>query len=215
MIELHALNRAEAVRYLGDASVEMNASMEALLDECEKEVLANAEPKYLTRVIDLPCPQLEEGNDIREHLKGCDKALLMCCTLGNGVDRMLRRAQVTDMAKAVVLDVLASVAVEQACNQVDHIVQELYPERYFTFRFSPGYGDFPLELQNWFLTELNAPKLIGLTTSASLLLTPTKSGTAVAGMSREPIAKKHRGCETCNAREHCPFRKVGTHCGGS
>lgn len=214
-MKLDSLNRAEAVRYLGDARVQMNDSMQHLLDECETEVLQNADPKYLTKVIDLPCEPLMQGHDIQDHLAGCDKAVLICCTLGAGIDRMLRTEQVKDMSKAVVLDVLASVAIEQVGTKVDRMLKKRYPDKYFTFRFSPGYGDLPITLQKWFLNELNAPKRIGLMTNDQYILTPTKSITAVAGMSDHPIERKHRGCESCNAREHCQFRKIGAHCDGS
>lgn len=127
---------------------------------------------------------------------------------------MLRKAQVTDMSKAVVLDVLSSVAVEQVGVKVDNIVKERYPDQYFTFRFSPGYGDLPISLQKWFLNELDAPKRIGLMTNDQYLLTPTKSITAVSGMSDKPIERKRRGCVVCNLRGTCRFRKVGAHCGG-
>lgn len=213
-MKLDSLNRAEAIRYLGDAKVEMNDSMQHLLDECEAEVLQNADPKYLTKVIDLPCEPLMQGHDIQGHLAGCGRAVLMCCTLGGGIDRMLRKAQVTDMSKAVVLDVLSSVAVEQVGVKVDNIVKERYPDQYFTFRFSPGYGDLPISLQKWFLNELDAPKRIGLMTNDQYLLTPTKSITAVSGMSDKPIERKRRGCVVCNLRGTCRFRKVGAHCGG-
>lgn len=213
-MKLDSLNRKEAIRYLGDARVEMNDSMQHLLDICEKEVLENADPKYLTKIIDLPCEPLMQGKDIQGHLAGCDKAVLMCCTLGAGIDRMLRRAQVTDMSRAVVLDVLSSVAVEQVGKKVDKILRDRYPDKYFTFRFSPGYGDLPISLQKWFLNELNAPKRIGLMTNDQYLLTPTKSITAVAGMSDTPIERKRRGCVVCNLKDDCRFRKEGSHCGG-
>lgn len=213
-MKLDSLNRAEAIRYLGDARVEMNNSMQHLLDTCEEEVLQNADPKYLTKVIDLPCEPLMQGNDIKGHLAGCDKAVLICCTLGAGIDKMLRQAQVTDMSKAVVLDVLSSVAIEQVGTKVDQILRDLYPDKFFTFRFSPGYGDLPISLQKWFLTELNAQKRIGLTTNDQYLLIPTKSITAVAGMSDRPIERKRRGCVVCNLRETCRYRKIGAHCGG-
>lgn len=213
MLTLGPLNRAEAVRYLGDAKVEMNDEMAHLLDVCEKKILRTAQPRYLTKVIDLPCPELMQGRDIRMHLKGCRQAALVCCTLGGGIDRLLRAAQVTDMSQAVVLDVLASVAVEQVGHQVDDILAVKYPNQYFTFRFSPGYGDFPIQMQSFFLEQLNAPKRIGLTTNRQFLLTPTKSITAVAGMSDEPVSRRHRGCVSCNLRSECEYRKVGKHCG--
>ena len=77
------------------------------------------------------------------------------------------------MARAVVLDSFASVAVEQVCQKVDEILAEKYSGKYMTFRFSPGYGDYPIEMQKEYLRILDAPRKIGLTTGDSCLLVPS------------------------------------------
>ena len=64
MITLQSLNKAEAVRYLGGAGVAPNDAMNALLDDCERELLSVIDAKYLYRVIDLPCGELTQGQDI-------------------------------------------------------------------------------------------------------------------------------------------------------
>lgn len=213
MITLGPLDHREAVRYLGDSRVAMTDEMEALLTECEEEVLKAADPKFLYKVKELPCSELMVGNDIAEHLAGCSKVVLLCATVGAGIDRMLRIAQVKDMSRAVVLDALSSVAIEQVCRKFDEFIALEYPDLYQTFRFSPGYGDYPIDLQKWFLTELDAPKKIGLTTNDNYLLIPTKSVTAVMGLSEAEPPKRRRGCASCNLRETCNYRKRGAHCG--
>ena len=213
MIQLGPLDHREAVRYLGDSRVAMNARMEQLLAECEEEVQKAADPKYLYKVRELPWPELMAGNDIAEHLSGCSKVVILAATLGAGVDRMLRVAQVRDMSRAVVLDALSSVAIEQVCRSFDAFIAQEYKDLYQTFRFSPGYGDYPIGLQKWFLTELDAPKKIGLTTNENALLIPTKSVTAVMGLSETEPPKRKRGCASCNLRGECIYRKRGDHCG--
>ena len=213
MIELEKLNRNEAVRYLGGAGIRHNYRMDVLMDECEKAVLEKASPKYLYVEKDLPCPQIMGGKDIESHLNGCEKAIVMCATVGSGVDKLIRISQISDMARAVVMDSLASVAVEQVCNAFDKIIAEKYSDYNMTFRFSPGYGDYPIELQKIILQMLDAPKKIGLCTNDNFLLTPTKSVTAVLGLSKNPIERKKRGCAICNMRETCKFRRKGLHCG--
>lgn len=213
MITLHPLSRSETARYLGGAHVQMNAAMERLMDECEAELLHTAQPKYLWRVIELPCEELLAGEDVRRHLAGCGRAALFCATLGAAVDRLIRVAQVRDMAKAVVLDSMASVAVEQIGQQADQRIAAQFPHQYMTFRFSPGYGDYPLALQNTFLRLLDAPRKIGLSVTADGLLTPAKSVTAVAGISDKPVAASRRGCAVCELRETCQYRRNGEHCG--
>lgn len=212
MIKLERLSRQECIRYLGGKNIPITPEIESLLDNCEKKIFENAAVKYLYREIPAESPLLHHGKDIEEHLKGCERAVIMCATLGAGIDRLIRISQITDMSEAVVIDSLASVAVEQVCNQVDMAVASLYPGKYLTFRFSCGYGDYPISLQGEFLRVLDAPRKIGLCTNKSFLLTPTKSVTAVIGISSNPIEKKKRGCAVCNMRENCKFRKAGLRC---
>lgn len=213
MIELEKLNRNEAVRYLGGVGIRLNYRMDVLMDECEKAVLEKASPKYLYVEKNLPCPQIMGGKDIESHLNCCEKAIVMCATVGSEVDKLIRISQISDMARAVVMDSLASVAVEQVCNAFDKIIAEKYSDYNMTFRFSPGYGDYPIELQKIILQMLDAPKKIGLCTNDNFLLTPTKSVTAVLGLSKNSIERKKRGCAICNMRDTCKFRRKGLHCG--
>ncbi len=213
MIKLEKLNRNEAVRYLGGAGIELGYRMDRLMDECEKEIIEKASPKFLYVQRDLPCPEIMGGKDIENHLNGCTEAVIMCATLGTEIDRLLRVSQISDMARAVVLDSFASVAIEQVCNRVDEMIAEENSGMYMTFRFSPGYGDYPIKLQKNILNILDAPRRIGLTTNDNYLLMPSKSVTAVLGLSPEPIERRKRGCAVCNMRDNCRFRRNGEHCG--
>ena len=49
-------------------------------------------------------------------------------------------------------------------------------------RFSPGYGDLPLTVQKEFMTLLDCAHLIGINLNESLLMSPSKSVTAIIGM---------------------------------
>lgn len=213
MITLEKLNRNEAVRYLGGAGISLNYRMDRLMDECEKEILEKANPKFLYTEIDLPNEEFMQGKDIENHLSGCCKAIVMCATLGAEIDKLIRISQIADMAKAVVIDSFASVAIEQVCSKADELIAEKYPDCYMTFRFSPGYGDYPIGLQQKILTLLDAPRKIGLTTNESCLLIPSKSVTAVMGLSDSPIERRKRGCAVCNMRDKCKYRRNGEHCG--
>ena len=126
---------------------------------------------------------------------------------------MIRVSQITDMPRAVVINSLAAVAIEQVCDKIEEKLFAIFPESYFTFRYSPGYGDFPIELQKSFLSELAAPRKIGLSANSSHILTPSKSVTAVIGISSQPIEAKKRGCAVCNLRKTCRYRRNGEHCG--
>ena len=123
MINITHINREEALRYLGGAG-EPDGRMLALLDEAEAALLKAAKPKYLYRVTDLPCDWLSQGEDIKKHLADCDRAVVLCATLGAEADRLIRVSQISDMPRAVVIDALASAMTEQVCAEVDRLLAE-------------------------------------------------------------------------------------------
>lgn len=202
---------------------EIAGSLEKTVDECEKKLLSAIRPNFVFRVFDIAFEKkgvevcgsslVLKGNDIRNHLEGCKRAVLMCATLGTDTDRLIRTAEITDISSAFVMDALASAAIEDICRIADGEIKKQLPDSFFTWRFSPGYGDFPIEIQKDFLETLNAPKRIGLCTGENNILIPRKSVTAVAGISESPVPKKRRGCSCCNMAESCAFRKRGDHCG--
>ena len=73
-------------------------------------------------------------------------------------------------------------------------------------RFSPGYADFPLTCQPALLRALEAGKRIGLTVTGANMLSPTKSVTAVIGLSPHRGNCLAGGCATCNKTD-CSFRR--------
>ena len=67
--------------------------------------------------------------------------------------------------------------------------------------------------QKNFLDVLNASKRIGVMATTGSILTPRKSITCIIGLSKEPVQQDKRGCNTCNLKGKCTFRKRGEHCG--
>ena len=145
---------------------------------------------------------------LARHLKDCGAAYLFAATLGAETDRLLRRAAVTDMSRAVILQACAASLLEAYCDACcDGLSREAAPEGLFLRpRFSPGYGDFPIAFQRPLLEALEAPKRIGLTATAALMLTPTKSVTAIVGLSPSPWCPP-AGCAACGKAD-CAFRRV-------
>lgn len=221
-IVLDRLNQSEALRYLGYGQNLPDTKVQALLEMCEEELLKIAKPRFVYKVFDIE-PSKEgvvlvktnlvmPGNSIKEHLEGCEKAVLIGVTISMDVDKLIRTAQITDMAKAIIIDSLASVAVEQVCDKVEELIKNELAEYKQTWRFGIGYGDLPLDIQGTFLDVINAPKLIGLCISKSNMLVPTKSVTAIIGLSKYDIKQTKRGCQTCNMKDTCTYRKKGGHC---
>lgn len=144
--------------------------------------------------------------DLKRNLKGCDKAILMAATLGLGVDRLIHKCFLVDSAQAVILQACAAAALEAGCDQWQEGLNAQYPGT--RPRFSPGYGDLSLDLQGAILTAVKAPSRIGLNETSSHMLTPTKSITAVIGITDEKQRTQHNGCRSCSKKD-CAFRKEG------
>lgn len=188
-----------------------------LLKRAETLVREAVVPRYTWRVCDIL--RSEEGisaggiklfgRDIYRHLEGCTRAVFLAATLTTSADGLIRRAQAEDMAFALAADSVCSAAIEQVCDRAQEEILQRLGAVYSTWRFSPGYGDFPLEIQAQFLRALNAQRGIGLTCTEEFLLNPTKSVTAVIGISEIPVSKGERGCAICSMREQCGMRKNG------
>lgn len=114
-----------------------------------------------------------------ENLYGCKKAFIFAVTIGLEVDRLLARLYISSPSEHFITDALASAYAEAACNSANEILAKGCNLKR---RFSPGYGDFPLELQPHILKSVNAEKYLNITLSKALMMTPKKSITAIAGI---------------------------------
>lgn len=213
-ITLTHIPREEVLRYLGCPGTEDPATL-ALVEGCSARLLAAARPKWTYRVFDLAvqtdgvrldCGLLLPGRDLAAHLRGCSRAALLAATLSAPVDALLRRAQAEDLAAAVALDCCATAAVEAVCDLAEAEIRVRFPGCSFPFRFSPGYGDLPIELQDPILRLLDAPRHVGLCATDRHILTPRKSVTAVLGISDGEISPQKRGCASCTFRDRCKFQ---------
>lgn len=157
------------------------------------------------------------GNNITQLLKESDKCILMAITLGQNVDMLIRQTQIRDMSSAVILDACSSSLVEEYCNlledNIKETLQEQYGEIYLTDRFSPGYGDLPLDIQNNFCKVIESDKKIGVNVSSTNIMSPKKSITAIIGICNNPQPMRIKGCAYCMLVKECTYKKGGNTCG--
>ncbi len=217
---LTGIDRDEALRYLGYRSAGPAAPLEAELEQCEKQVLETVRPRAVWRRFALLpdgslagadfCPP---GEDVKTLLADCREVVLLAATLGAEIEALVRRTQVLDMGRAMLLDACASAAIENVCeNLCDDLAREAAP-LYLTDRFSPGYGDLPLSCQADFFRLLDIPRRIGVSLSPSGLMIPQKTVTALVGLAPRPQPKRDGGCAVCARFEDCQLRKEGLRCG--
>ena len=186
-------------------------SLQAQMDLAEQQLLEAAVPKAIYRIMNKSDIK-REGISIEKHLEGCDQVAVMGATLGMGVDDLIRRTQVRDMAMAVILDCGASLMIEEVCDIFQRQI-DAETEGYLTSRFSPGYGDYPLEYQQLIVRYIDGQRKIGLNVTGNSLMVPRKSVTALLGISDHPVTGRPATCGECVLREKCTLRKEGRFCG--
>ncbi|MDR0944439.1 MAG: methionine synthase [Ruminococcus sp.] len=185
-LKLKEIDITETLYYLGFKGTVPEPPIMTAIKKCEAKLLDTIKPQYVIKISDIEedSHPLIVGNDIHDLLSGCQKAVFFCCTLGSGVDRLISYAGAFDISDQLYTDALANAAVEQVCDMLQQKIASDYPEFELTMRFSPGYGDYPLEIQPEINRFLDAPKRIGVTVTDSLLMNPTKSVSAVIGLKK-------------------------------
>ncbi len=231
--EVNRLDKAEVLRYLGYADQEMSSELSARIDAGMARCLEVARPRGCVRVFEAGPTQKDgdgtpvltlagatltlAGTSIADHLRGAKAVGVMAVTLGADVDRELRALSLTDTLGELVFDAAATACVERAADAAEAaLVAEASSRHLYTnSRFSPGYGNLPLDTQPALLATLDATRQLGLTLTPSCLLVPTKSVTAVVGMFATPQPSSHLGCRTCFCRDFCTIvASTGRTCHG-
>ena len=123
-----------------------------------------------------------ESKDLKQHLEGCGEILLFACTAGAEMDRRIARAKLLSPAKGLLMHAIGAQQVECGCDRLCASLADQFPDWQLTDRFSPGYGDLTLEMQRDVMTALDCGRTVGITLTDSLLMTPSKSVTAIIGM---------------------------------
>ena len=211
------MNLRETFRYLGYHGQEPDEAAKNLAVICWKELEQAATPRSFYREYPLeftgdtgivtPVFETQSAN-LRKNLKDCEKLLVFAATLGAGVDHLIQRYTKIQMSKAVILQAAAAAMLEDYCDEVNEQIRRDYEIRglYLRPRFSPGYGDFSLSCQSAVLDALDAGKHLGIKLTDSFLMMPSKSVTAVIGVSQKPHRCDVKGCEACGKTD-CLYRR--------
>ncbi len=212
------VSQREIARYLGyhgyTPSPQIQTRIDAVLDDLQKAV----SPRSIHRIEPFSVdaeellhlgPIVTESRNLLHNLQGCSHVILLGATLGAEPDYRIRRYEKTDMLQAVITQACASAMIEAYVDQLQDTLRQEQAEKglYMRPRFSPGYGDFPLSVQPAFLDVLELTKRIGVTLTDGMLMIPSKSVTAVIGLSAMQLPCTATGCALC-AQESCEYRQV-------
>lgn len=217
------VNFREIYRYLGYGTRIPDDGIQKLIAEVLDALLCVIKPKNIYKVFDSrisgnqvileeSCRTLIfESQNLADNLAQCSSVILLAATLGIEADKLLQRYEILHMTKAAIAQACGAACIEAYCNILqEQILKELSKEDtklYLRPRFSPGYGDLPLQYQRVIFQELECTKRIGLTLTDSLLMYPTKSVSALIGLTANPQSCHIGKCSQCS-NTACAFRAV-------
>ncbi len=147
------------------------------------------------------------SKDLATCLAGSKEVILFAGTIGIGIDRYIARYQYVSPARALIAQAFGAERVEALCDLFcGQIREEVKGDGlYITPRFSPGYGDLELKTQKELCSLLDCNRKIGVSLNDSLLMTPSKSVTAIFGLTSCDRGRAEHKCSTCD-KEDCEFR---------
>ena len=171
----------EILRYAGmrGESPEVRELMESCL--CEAENVFSYKICFAEVSLDSEICRVG-SRDLAKALQGCESAIVFAATVGIGIDRLISRYSLLSPARSLMFQAIGSERVESLC---DEFCRELAGE-WGTVRprFSPGYGDLPLSLQREIFALLDCGRSIGVALGENLLMSPSKSVTAIVGVKK-------------------------------
>lgn len=213
------IDESEVLRYLGYKDQHIDDNLKEKIYECKNIISESATPRYVYKQMDFHISsegvKINDtyihfpGKDILNHLSNSKKCFIMAATLGLEIEKIIKLYNKKDLTKALILDACATTAIEELCDEVESNIRELVSKnnKYINFRYSPGYGDLPVDTNKHILNLLDAQKTIGLTVTDYNILIPKKSVTAIIGVLEESEERK-RSCKDCLNYGSCKFKKL-------
>ena len=208
---LSSVDEREILRYAGIKRADEQTN--ALLSECLEESLGVLSYKvcYAFFSVNYQGDEIDFGafkctsNGLKKTLNGAKKAVVFAATVGVALDRLIEKYSRISPTKALLMQAIGTERIECLC---DVFCADLEKEEgaCITRRFSAGYGDLPLDTQTKIFSVLDCPRKIGLFLNESLMMSPSKSVTAIVGFDGGRARFLAEKCHTCTKKD-CLYRE--------
>ena len=157
------------------------------------------------------------GPELMIKIHSAESCAVMAVTLGMKTEYELTKLEYTSVTDALIFNAACTALVETAADICENEIGKTAADKGFkkNFRYSPGYGDFPLEQQVQVLRLLDAEKRLGITLNSGGLMIPRKSVTAIIGLFpvSENVENEKLTCTDCIMFDNCELKKGGESCG--
>ncbi|NLY53451.1 MAG: hypothetical protein GX060_02320 [Firmicutes bacterium] len=213
----------EVRRYLGyqPGKTEDSVAVDNLLLETQAAIGRAARPRGRYRTFPLLKSSATElylptgglrlaSSNLAALWQQAEQVSLLAVTLGPKVDSFIASLLAQERyAQAAIADAIGSAAAEAAMEQLNNLLAQEVTASGMTLtrRFSPGYGDVPLQVQEQLGQALGVSDL-GIVVTANFLLIPRKSITAMVGwqLAGQAVCQPAKNCDLCNM-ENCSYKR--------
>lgn len=205
--------REEILRYMASGGDESSAH---LIDELLAEAVDSFLPKasYVRLRFGLSGSEFILGNtrfcsaSLAGHIAGCSELIVLSLSLGHALDRLISRYSALRPSAAFCINAIGAAAIESYADKVCKAISDDLEKEglHLSERFSPGYGDLPLDIQKDLIRMSDAGRRVGISLNKSRIMSPSKSVTAIIGISPCDIQSRGKSCINCKKYD-CIYRR--------
>jgi hypothetical protein len=182
----------EILRYAGSSKSEVNSL--DLLRSCVCElgpVIREGRACFCELPVSVRGDEVTLGpievrsSDLAKNLGKCESCILFAATVGIETDRLISRYSRISISRAHMLQAIGAERIERLCDELEKQISAERPDKSLRPRFSPGYGDLDISFQKEIFALLDCPRRIGLSLSDSMIMSPSKSVSAIVGLCKK------------------------------
>ena len=180
------INTHEILRYMG-CSTQQDKQVLKLTEDCLNElgkaltykVCFDEFPvKCSANTVEFPFAKAD-SSALYKCLQGFSRAVIFGATIGFEIDRLILKYSRLSPSRALCFQAIGAERIEALCNAFCGDLSD--EQQRISPRFSPGYGDLSLSFQTEIFKVLDLPRKIGVSLNSALLMSPSKSVTAIIG----------------------------------
>lgn len=207
---LPPVDEREVLRYAGMRNQADDVVMQ-MLRECEDLAIGAISPTIvyceLTKDLFYDLIPVAKGSKSLA-LENAEKVVLFVATVGVGVDRLIAKYAKVEPSRALFFQALGTERIEQTCDVFCENIAKKYAAQGLMVgrRFSPGYGDFCLSAQRNIFQILSPEKKVGVTLTDTLMMSPTKSVSAVIPVLKHCGGSQKNTCQNCTMQA-CDYKR--------
>ncbi|WP_305303067.1 vitamin B12 dependent-methionine synthase activation domain-containing protein [Romboutsia ilealis] len=223
------IDKKEVLRYLEYNGQHIDEKLDYIIDECIKITKEKINPRYTLGVYSILKEKIDnsyqikfkdsnisiKSKDLCKLLDSCRQCIVLSATLGIDIEKQIKINSYSNLTKSIIIDACATTAIEEFCDILQSNIEEKLRKegKYITNRYSPGYGDLPIHINEDIINLLNTSKKIGLTITKDKIMIPRKSVIAIIGITENKKTYKQKSCSECSNYNTCKYKKEGDNYG--